>query len=80
MVTVPVPAADGLPHDEAEAAIAEAILRADEQGIAGPAVTPFLLTQIAAITAGRSVAANRALLLNNCRVAAGIAAALAAYR
>ena len=80
LVTVPVPAADGLPRDEAEAAIAEAIRRADEQGIAGPAVTPFLLTQIAAITGGRSVAANRALLLNNCRVAAGIAVALAACR
>ena len=77
LVTVPVPAADALPRKEAEAAIEEAIRRADEAGITGPAVTPFLLAQIAEITGGRSVTANRALLLNNCRVAAQIAAALA---
>jgi pseudouridine-5'-phosphate glycosidase len=77
LVTVPVPAADALPPAEAEAAIAEAVSRADAQGVVGPAVTPFLLAQIAEITAGRSVRANRALLLNNCRVAAQIAVALA---
>jgi pseudouridine-5'-phosphate glycosidase len=78
LVTVPVPAAEALTPAEAEAAIGEAVRRADERGIAGSAVTPFLLAQIAEITAGRSVTANRALLLNNCRVAAQIAVALAA--
>ncbi len=78
LVTVPVPAADALEPAEAEAAVAEAVRRAEAQGIAGSAVTPFLLAQIAEITAGRSVRANRALLLNNCRVAAQIAVALAA--
>lgn len=77
LVAVPVPAADALQPEEAEAAIAEAIRRAAAAGIAGPAVTPFLLAEIAAITNGRSVAANRALLLNNCRLAAEIAGALA---
>jgi pseudouridine-5'-phosphate glycosidase len=77
LVTVPVPPADALPCEEAEAAIAESIRRADHAGITGPALTPFLLAEIAAITDGRSVAANRALLINNCRVAAQIAAALA---
>ncbi len=77
LVAVPVPAEDALAADEAEAAIAEAVRRADERGLSGPAVTPFLLGQIAELTAGRSVAANRALLLNNCRVAADIAVALA---
>jgi pseudouridine-5'-phosphate glycosidase len=77
LVTVPVPAAEALESAEAETAIAEAVCRAEAQGIVGPAVTPFLLAQIAEITAGRSVRANRALLLNNCRVAAQIALALA---
>ena len=77
LVVVPVPAADALPREEAERAIAEAIRRADERNIAGSAVTPFLLSEIAALTGGRSVAANRALLLNNCRVGAQIAVALA---
>ena len=48
-----------------------------EAGIVGAALTPFLLSRIAEITAGRSLAANRALLENNAAVAAGIAVALA---
>ncbi len=79
LVTVPVPPEKALPRDEAEAAIAEAIRRAGDQGITGSAVTPFLLAQIATITGGQSVATNRALLLNNCRGAAQIAVALVAW-
>jgi len=80
LVTVPVPPADALPRAEAEAAVMEAVRRADAQGITGSAVTPFLLAQIAEVTEGRSVCANRALLLNNCRVGAKIAVALAQLR
>lgn len=76
LVTVPIPAADALSTAEVEAAIAEAVARADANGIVGAAVTPFLLAQVAEITQGGSVTANRALLLSNCRVAAQIAAAL----
>ncbi len=77
LVTAPIPAAEALPRDDAEAYIAEALGRAEARGITGAAVTPFLLSQIAEISGGRSVAANRALLLNNCKVAAQIAVALA---
>jgi len=75
-VTVPVPAADELPHAEAEAAIVQATKLADEAGITGAAVTPFVLAKIAEFTDGRSKKANVALLLNNARVAASIAQAL----
>jgi pseudouridine-5'-phosphate glycosidase len=47
------------------------------QGIAGKSVTPFLLDRINAATAGRSLAANVALVKNNARLAAQIAGALA---
>jgi len=77
LVTVPVPAADELPRAEAEAAIAQATRLADEAGITGAAVTPFILARIAGLTDGRSKRANVALLLNNARVAAAIAQALA---
>ena len=76
LVTVPVPAADELPRAEAEAAIAEATKLADESGITGAAITPFILAKIAELTNGRSKRANVALLLNNARVAALIAQAL----
>jgi pseudouridine-5'-phosphate glycosidase len=76
LVAVPVPAADELSHAEAEAAIAQAIQLADESGVTGAAVTPFILAKIAELTNGRSKRANVALLLNNARVAAHIAQAL----
>jgi pseudouridine-5'-phosphate glycosidase len=77
LVCVPPPPDAELPAEVAEAAIAEAQRRADAQGIHGPAATPFMLQQIAELTGGASVRANIALLLNNARVAAEIARALA---
>jgi pseudouridine-5'-phosphate glycosidase len=75
LVVVPVPAEDALVPGEAEDAIVEAVRRADAAAIFGPALTPYLLAQIVQITGGRSLAANRALLFNNCRVAAQVAVA-----
>jgi pseudouridine-5'-phosphate glycosidase len=73
----PVPEADGLPLDVARAAIEQAIREADEAGIAGAAVTPWLLARVAAITGGASVKANISLITNNARVAGLLAGALA---
>lgn len=78
LVVVPVPAEDELPRDEAESAIAQAVCLADKQGIRGEAVTPFLLARIAELTAGRSLRANRSLLIHNARVGGRIARALSA--
>jgi pseudouridine-5'-phosphate glycosidase len=55
-----------------EAALAEA----QAQGIAAKAVTPFLLQRIFEMTEGRSLEANIALVLNNARLGAAIAAAM----
>ncbi len=79
LVAVPIPAADELPRAEAQAAIAEATRLADESGISGAALTPFILAKIAELTGGRSKRANVALLLNNARVAARIAQALVTH-
>jgi len=62
--------ADGL---EIERATAQALREADEQGIRGKAITPFLLARIAALTAGKSLNANIELALNNARLAAELA-------
>lgn len=77
LIAVPVPEADQLPLDEAERAIAEATRQADRAGIHGKAVTPFVLAKVLELTGGRSQAANISLLVNNARVGAQIAAALA---
>jgi pseudouridine-5'-phosphate glycosidase len=78
LVCVPPPAAHALPGDEVERAIAAAVEDAERQGVRGKEVTPFLLRAVAEATGGRSLEANVALLRNNARVAASIAAALAA--
>ncbi len=76
LVCVPVPEADELPAGEAETAIAQAVGEADAAGVSGKALTPFLLARLVELTGGRARRANEALLLNNARVAAGIARAL----
>lgn len=73
LFAVPVPEAEALPADEAERAIAQAVAEADERGIRGNAITPWLLARVVELTDGRSLAANKALLVNNARVAAEIA-------
>jgi pseudouridylate synthase len=77
LLCVPCPEEAALPAAEVEDAIAQAVCEAGEQGIRGKAVTPFLLARVAALTGGRAKAANLALLRNNARVAAAVAAALA---
>jgi pseudouridine-5'-phosphate glycosidase len=76
LVCVPVPEADELPAEEAEAAIGQAVAEASASGVSGKALTPFLLACIVELTGGRARRANEALLLNNARTAALIAIAL----
>jgi pseudouridine-5'-phosphate glycosidase len=77
LLCVPPPAEQALDADEVEAAIANALEGARREGIRGKEVTPYLLRAVAAATGGRSLEANVALLLNNARVAASVAVALA---
>ncbi len=76
VVAVPVPAADELPDDVAEAAIHQATVEAEAQGIHGKNATPFLLRRVTELTEGQSRRTNIALLVNNARTAARIARAL----
>jgi len=77
LVTVPVPAADEWPAEEAQEVINQAIADAQTAGITGKAVTPYLLGRVSELSGGRSKKANIALLLNNARVAAQISRSLA---
>ncbi len=77
LVCVPVPEADELPLDVAREAIDRATREADEAGVSGPALTPWLLARVAEITGGASIRANTALIVNDARTAARIAVALA---
>jgi pseudouridine-5'-phosphate glycosidase len=73
LVANPIPAAAEIARSEIMPHIEAALVEAAAQGIAAKAVTPFLLQRIFEMTAGRSLEANIALVLNNARLAAGIA-------
>lgn len=77
LVAVPIPEADELDPGRLGAALEGALADAERSGIAGPAVTPFVLARIAEATAGGSLPANLALAEHNAEVAAEIAAAIA---
>jgi pseudouridine-5'-phosphate glycosidase len=76
LVVAPVPTEDEVPADEIKNEIDEALSAAAAAGVSGKAVTPFLLSRIAARTEGRALRANIALLKNNARIAGEIACAL----
>jgi len=76
VVCNPVPEADALGEEVAREAIERALREADEAGITGGAVTPWLLARVAAITEGASVKANVALIVDNARLGGLLAAAL----
>lgn len=78
LVCVPVPEEFELPSHDVEEAISRAISKAHAEGIRGKATTPFLLSEMESLTHGRTLQANRALLVNNAAVAGRIASALEA--
>lgn len=76
VVTVPVPADFAVPADQLKQTLTAALQQAEEQGISGRQLTPFLLSRMAETSKGATLNANIALLENNARVAAEIANAL----
>jgi pseudouridine-5'-phosphate glycosidase len=76
VVSNPVPEASAMQGDEIDGIIAQALREADEQGVKGKAVTPFLLARIKELTGGRSLATNIALVKHNALVGARLAVAL----
>lgn len=78
LVCTPVPPEAALGHDAARAAVDQAVGEAAAAGIHGPATTPWLLSRVAEITAGASVRANTALIVNDARTAARLAVLLRA--
>ncbi|WP_284266475.1 pseudouridine-5'-phosphate glycosidase [Roseicyclus amphidinii] len=77
LVANPIPEPDEIAAETLAPLIAQAQAEAEAQGIAGKAVTPFLLQRLFELTDGRTLNSNIALVLNNARLGARIAAALA---
>lgn len=75
LVVQPVAAEVALDAAETEALVEEALAGADAAGVTGPAVTPWVLARLHEQSDGRSLAANRRLLVDNAGLAAEVAAA-----
>ena len=76
LVAVPIPDELALDSAEVERAIQTALAEAEQAGIRGHAMTPFLLERVSHLTGGGSLRANIALLENNARLGAQLASAL----
>ena len=75
VVANPIPLAAEIPANEISPLIESAVAEANELGVHGKNVTPFLLARLAEITQGRSLTANIALVMSNAKLAAEIAVA-----
>ncbi|MGI3167520.1 pseudouridine-5'-phosphate glycosidase [Pseudooceanicola sp. C21-150M6] len=73
LIANPVPVEHEIPRDEIDPIILAALADADRRGISAKQVTPFLLDRIFALTSGRSLDTNVALVRNNAKLAAAIA-------
>jgi pseudouridylate synthase len=64
--------------DDVEPLIEEALAEAARQGVRGPAITPFVLGRLHERSEGRTLRANRDLIIGNAALAGEVAVALAA--
>lgn len=71
----PIPSEHEMDPQLIDQAITDALREASGQGIKGKQITPFLLSKIKGITAGKSLQSNIELVYNNAKVGAQIAAA-----
>ena len=80
LVTNPIPEEYSMDPTVINRAIDTAVAEAEEQGVHGKAITPFLLARVKELTGGDSLDSNIQLVFNNARLAARTAAALEALR
>ena len=73
LVTNPIPVEYSMDAKVIGEAIDKAVAEAEERGVKGKDITPFLLDKIQKITGGNSLASNIQLVLNNARLASQIA-------
>ena len=77
LIANPIPEEFSMDKKVIDYAIEKALRKADDKGIKGKDVTPFLLSEIKNITGGLSLKANIQLVLNNAKLASEIAVEIA---
>ena len=77
VLALPIAEADALDENDLARAIDSGEREAGRRGVRGAGLTPFLLAYLAIATEGRTLKANRALIVANARLAGEVAAAWA---
>ena len=72
-----MPAESEMAHEDIDAVIERALADADERGVTGKDITPYLLGRLVELSDGRSLETNLALVRNNATVGTAIAVAYA---
>ena len=72
LITNPIPKEYAMDSNIINAAIEKALKMADEQGVKGKEITPFLLKTVVELTGGESLESNIQLILNNAALGAEI--------
>lgn len=80
LITSPIRTEDAINKEEVDVVIQNAMLLADQQGIQGPAITPFLMKAVGKATEGRTVKANMSVVISTAEVAGKLAKAHALYK
>lgn len=73
VVANPIPEEDALKPEYIDGIIADAVKEAEEQGVVGKDITPFLLGKIVEKTEGKSLEANIKLVKNNAKIGTQLA-------
>lgn len=73
LVANPIPKQYAMDEQRINAAIAEALAEADQAGISGKKITPFLLDKVQKLTGGDSLESNIELVFNNAKLASNVA-------
>lgn len=75
VIANPIPLESGMEPEVIDTAIERALRDAEVAGVTGKETTPFLLARVVELTGGGSLESNIALVLNNAKLAAAVAAA-----
>lgn len=73
----PIPEEHEIPTSEIHKIIAEAVETARKKGVTGKDNTPYILARIKEKSGGKSIPANKALVMDNARIGAEVAVQLA---
>ncbi len=80
LITSPIRERDAIGKADIDAAAAAAMAAAAAEGIAGNALTKYLMRAVDQATGGRAAAANMSVLISNAELGGRLAAAHASYR